>query len=189
MNVEWRGTRRRILMLAGTDIHPFHRMREWADARASEHPSEDVLLQHGYTPPPDLARGVQILAPAQLAEIVEGADIVIAHGGPGTLSAVRSAGIRPIVFPRDPAHGEHVDDHQLRFARWAGERGLATVVTQTDGLDAAIVSFEETSTAASPLDEVRATVASLRGRVDELAHGRRFRWAVPRLPQFSRAER
>ena len=43
------------------------------------------------------------------------ADVVVCHGGPGTMSLAQRCGHRPIVIARDPALGEHVDDHQQRY--------------------------------------------------------------------------
>jgi UDP-N-acetylglucosamine transferase subunit ALG13 len=37
-----------------------------------------------------------------------------------------NAGRSPIVVPRQPAHGEHVDDHQTQIAGQLAARGLAT---------------------------------------------------------------
>jgi UDP-N-acetylglucosamine transferase subunit ALG13 len=42
---------------------------------------------------------------------------VVCHGGPGTIMECRSLGLLPIVVPRQARLGEHVDDHQIRFAR------------------------------------------------------------------------
>jgi UDP-N-acetylglucosamine transferase subunit ALG13 len=39
----------------------------------------------------------------------------------------RARGHQPIVVPRDPQLGEHVDGHQLRFATRIGRTGLVVV--------------------------------------------------------------
>jgi len=57
---------------------------------------------------------------------------IVSHGGPATIVQIRAAGKVPIVMPRDPALGEHVDDHQIRFARHLAARGeivLAETIT------------------------------------------------------------
>ena len=68
------------------------------------------------------------------------ADIVITHGGPGTVADARASGHMPLAVPRDPAHGEHVDGHQQRFVPWAGERDLVRACDAPDDLDDAVAS-------------------------------------------------
>jgi hypothetical protein len=52
------------------------------------------------------------------------ADVVVLHGGPASIMEVRGLGKLPVVVPRDPRYGEHVDGHQLRFARRMSAAGL-----------------------------------------------------------------
>lgn len=115
---------RRILLLVGTDHHGFDRAVAWADDWVRDHPGDDVLVQHGRTAAPRHARGREFLPPDALTVEIGAADVVITHGGPGTVCDARTGGHRPIMFPRDPAFGEHVDDHQLRFARWYANRDM-----------------------------------------------------------------
>ncbi|MBT0992898.1 sulfotransferase [Cellulomonas sp. DKR-3] len=126
---------RTVVVLLGTDVHPFERLVGWADEWARTHPDDDVVVQHGYTRAPETARGVAILPPAQLAELIARADAVVCHGGPGTLADARRGGHQPVLVPRAPGRGEHVDGHQERFARWVDEHGLACVVTDVARLD------------------------------------------------------
>ena len=107
---------RAVVILVGTDHHRFDRVVEWADRHQAAHPEEHVFVQYGQSNPPARARGASFLEPPELKAEIAGADVVITHGGPGTIHDARSAGHRPIVLPRDPRHGEHVDDHQQRFA-------------------------------------------------------------------------
>lgn len=165
----WIPGKRHIFILAGTDVHPFKRMCEWADRWAAAHPDDDVLVQHGYTSPPVAARGVQILTPDALEEALSEADVAVSHGGPGTISTVRASGLRPVVLARNPAHGEHVDGHQMRFAAWAGERGLAIVVADEQGLDAAVeMALEVGRGSAAPGAQVETSLRALGDRIAEV---------------------
>ncbi len=130
--------RREILLLVGTDHHAFQRAVNWADARAAAYADERVFIQYGKSEPPKRADGNAFLSPDQMREAVARADVVITHGGPGTISDARHGGHRPIVFPRDPQHGEHVDDHQQRFAGWCDRRGLVHYAQTTADLDEVI---------------------------------------------------
>lgn len=130
----------RILVLLGTDHHPFMRLTDWADSWALQHPQDEILVQHGYSPRPQHATAVDFLAPEELARRVRATDVVVCHGGPGTMADALRAGRRPVLVPRDPDRGEHVDGHQLRFGTWAGARGLARTVPDVAGLDAAVTA-------------------------------------------------
>lgn len=176
----------RVLVIVGTDHHPFERMRQWADAWQDSHPDDEVVLQHGFTAAPVSARGVEMLAPADLTELLGTVDVAITHGGPGTISTVRAAGLVPIVVPRDPRLGEHVDDHQQRFATWAGERGLGIVVRDTAQLHEMV---QQQATVGRLAPDERPGVAAIAevGRVfDMLRNGSRGRAVVPVLRPGSR---
>jgi UDP-N-acetylglucosamine transferase subunit ALG13 len=61
------------------------------------------------------------------------AAIIVSHAGPSTILEARQRGHRPIVVPRQAQLGEHVDDHQSRFAsRLADLELVLTATTQTD---------------------------------------------------------
>lgn len=127
-----------VLVLLGTDHHPFERLVDWADQWRLSRPNSSVLVQHGHTRPPRHAEGVAFLSPDELRRQVLTADIVITHGGPGTMSDALNAGRQPVLVPRNPQFGEHVDDHQMRFGRWVGTKGLVTLATDTAELDAIV---------------------------------------------------
>lgn len=128
--------RRQVLLILGTDHHPFTRLVAWADQRQRAHPEERVVVQHGDTAAPADARGAAFLRPDVLEGLVADSHVVITHGGPGTIMGVRAVGHRPLVVPRDPAHGEHVDGHQQQFAAWARDKDLVDLVSDVDRLDA-----------------------------------------------------
>jgi UDP-N-acetylglucosamine transferase subunit ALG13 len=58
---------------------------------------------------------------------------VVCHGGPGTILGARHRGAVPIVVPRQHHPGEHVDDHQVAFARRLHESGdIALAETEAE---------------------------------------------------------
>lgn len=184
MSAGWIADRRRILVIVGTDVHPFGRLTEWADAWANAHPGDDVLVQHGYSPAPARARAVEMFTPDELAEALAGADAAVCHGGPGTISTVRAAGLLPVVLARDPARGEHVDGHQLRFARWAGDRGLAVIAADLAELGAQVETAAERGRAdAGPAEQIDATVRTLGDEIAALLRDGPRRRRFPMLPR------
>ncbi len=182
MNDDQRPPAQRILVLLGTDVHPFARLRDWADRRAAAHPEEEILVQHGSTPAPSVARGVEMLPPDELHRTLLRMDIAVTHGGPGTIASARAAGLTPIILPRDPSHGEHVDDHQMRFARWASERRLGEVVLSVDHLDRQIDASDRAQPRVeNPQEQVAATTRRIVEQLQLLRTRGASRRRVPSL--------
>jgi UDP-N-acetylglucosamine transferase subunit ALG13 len=123
-----------VLAMVGTDHHPFDRLVDWVDQAASRRPDIQFVVQHGTSRPPRIADGHEFLEHDRLVQLMTESRAVICHGGPGTIMEARSAGHVPICVPRDPARGEHVDEHQLRFARLVGPAGLVRVVHDPEAL-------------------------------------------------------
>ncbi|MEV4757161.1 glycosyltransferase [Micromonospora sp. NPDC049559] len=106
-----------VLVVVGTDSHPFDRLMGWLErwyVRRADRPR--LLVQHGSSRVPRIPGARAYLAHEQMQRAMREAVLVVTHGGPATITEARRTGHLPIVVPRDPAHAEHVDDHQLRFA-------------------------------------------------------------------------
>lgn len=109
----------RVLVTVGTDHHPFDRLMAWIDEliTAGVIPAHDVLVQVGSSRPPRHPLTRASLPRDELLMLMARADVVVGHGGPGTIMDARSAGRRPVIVPRVASRGEVVDDHQVTFAR------------------------------------------------------------------------
>ena len=115
-----------VIGSVGTDHHPFPRFLEWIAAAQGEI-GFDVLVQRGATPEHAGVPSVDYMPAADLETHMATADVVVCHGGPGTMSLAQRCGHRPIVIARDPSLGEHVDDHQQRYtAKLASEDAIDT---------------------------------------------------------------
>lgn len=126
-----------VVVLLGTDHHPFDRLAQWAVELAAVD-GADWFVQHGSTALPRALRGAQILPWGILNDLLVSADAVVSHGGPGMIMDARNAGHRPIVVPRDPLLGEHVDNHQQLFTARMAQAGLITSASTRDELRAAV---------------------------------------------------
>jgi len=116
-----------VLVMLGTDHHPFGRLVDWTDDLALElGPGTRFLVQHGVSRAPLIAEGREHLPHDEIESLLARADAVVCHGGPGTIMDARNAGHVPICVPRDPARGEHVDDHQQRFVAIVDRAGVVT---------------------------------------------------------------
>ncbi|GAA4397384.1 glycosyltransferase [Tsukamurella soli] len=110
-------TAARVVATLGTDHHLFDRLVGWLDAWAAETDAASVLVQYGHSAAPRVAEGVPMLPREVLLTEIRDARIVVTHGGTGSVMEARAAGHVPIVVPRTEALSEHVDDHQVGFAR------------------------------------------------------------------------
>lgn len=134
----WGPVKPLVICTVGTDHHPFDRLVRWCDTFAAAHPAAAVFVQHGESAPPQVAAGEAYWEKDQLAQLLSGAHVVISHGGPGSIGDARRSGTRPIVLPRDPSLGEHVDDHQIRFVARLATGGLVVAVSSEAELHQAV---------------------------------------------------
>lgn len=158
-----------VAVFLGTDHHRFDRILDWV-GNLQEEGLFRFHVQHGSTPLPAGLSGDPLLGPAAMAELLERADAVVTHGGPGSIMDAREHGHLPVVVPRDPHQGEHVDDHQQRFARFVARTGL--VVTAYDEeelatrLSLAVLTGHRAPTNLGPSP----TLARFEALVEELVH-------------------
>jgi UDP-N-acetylglucosamine transferase subunit ALG13 len=118
-----------VFVTVGTDHHPFDRLVDWIDRWMSAPDREQVrcVVQHGTSRAPRLAEHRRYVGYQQMEELLDQASAVVCHGGPGSVMMCRWAGKRPIVVPRRRSLGEHVDDHQMVFARRIAQEGEITL--------------------------------------------------------------
>ena len=170
--------RRLVVAVVGTDHHPFDRLVRWLDAWAERHGVVDCVVQYGTSCRPAVCLGVDYLSHPSLQHLVQRAAVVVSHGGPGTIMDARRAGLVPVVVPRDPALGEHVDTHQQQFARLVGARGLVRLAETATALEAGLdAGLAGPRPEVAPLDGSTATEAARRlgALVDDAVRSRRAR--------------
>jgi UDP-N-acetylglucosamine transferase subunit ALG13 len=118
-----------VFVTVGTDLHPFDRIVDWVDSWLDGRtPAVRVVVQYGTSKAPRLAEGVVSLPYDEMRRMMAEAAVVVCHGGPGTIMEARRLGQEPVVVPRRHDLGEHVDNHQMHFARkLAANDGLRLV--------------------------------------------------------------
>ena len=117
-----------ILVTLGTHEQPFERALDFVSEL--ERRREEVLVQHGATPPRPSSshvRWVAYLGWDELIATMQTADAVVTHAGVGSTVTAMRAGKKPIMIPRLVRFGEHVDDHQVQLADRFEERDAALV--------------------------------------------------------------
>ena len=106
-----------VVVIAGTDHHPFDRLISWTNEWLGQHPqmASGFFVQWGSTSARLACPGARILEVGELADLLDRADVIVCHGGPNTIAEAWTRGRMPIVVPRLAQLGEHVDDHQAEF--------------------------------------------------------------------------
>ena len=128
-----------VLVVVGTDHHRFDRLVDWLDgwAQRQESPTR-VVFQHGSARAPRFGEGHALLPHEELQELMASATVLVTHGGPATICEAWRHGRMPLVVPRDPQRGEHVDGHQQRFSRRLGGQGLVRLCEEQAQLEQAL---------------------------------------------------
>lgn len=124
-----------VVAVVGTDHHPFDRLVRSVDEWAAGGKAR-VLIQYGTSAAPSRAEGRDLIPVDELGELLRAASVVVCHGGPGTIASAREAGKVPLVVPRRPELGEHVDEHQVLFVSRLSAEGR--VLAAEEGLQAAL---------------------------------------------------
>ena len=110
--------RTNVFVTVGTDHHPFDRLISWIDSwLANGSQGAQGFVQYGTSSPPIVADGRDYVSHDEMDSLIANAGAIVCHGGPGTIIDCMHSGTKPIVVPRRHSFGEHVDDHQVRFAR------------------------------------------------------------------------
>lgn len=122
-----------IFVTVGTHEQPFNRLIECVDDMKRDGViTEEVIMQTGFsTYEPKYCKWSKLLPYREMVQNVEDARIVITHGGPASFIMPLQIGKTPIVVPRQKQFDEHVNDHQLEFAKAVSER-MGTIIPITD---------------------------------------------------------
>ena len=108
-----------ILVLLGTQNNSFHRLLEEIEKNVeNEKIKEKVVIQAGYTKFEPKTKKQQIevfntIPKKELDKLIENANLVISHGGVGSMVTANQKGKRVIAVPRYKKYHEHVNDHQV----------------------------------------------------------------------------
>lgn len=103
---------------------------------------EEVVVQYGPgEPPPGVARAEAFMPFDRMLACYREASAVLTHAGVGSILCARREGHTPLVFPRQHALGEHVDDHQAELTRALERRGSVVAVWDAPELPALLAAL------------------------------------------------
>lgn len=113
-----------IFVTVGTHEQPFNRLIEYVDNLKRDGViTEKVIMQTGFsTYEPKYCKWSKLLPYTEMVQNVADARIVITHGGPASFIMPLQIGKIPVVVPRRHEFNEHVNNHQVDFAKAVAER-------------------------------------------------------------------
>lgn len=137
-----------IFVTVGTHEQSFNRLiREIDKLKKDEIIKEDIFMQIGFsTYEPKYCEYKKMLSYSEMNKKIKEARIIITHGGPASFIAPLQIGKIPIVVPRQKQFYEHVNNHQVEFAKAVKDRyNNIIVIEDVKDLKNAIENYDEIS--------------------------------------------
>lgn len=107
---------------------------------------EKVFAQIGYSRyKPKYYEYEEMIGYDDMDSYIKNSEIVITHGGPGSIFHPLQYGKIPIVVPRNPKFNEHVDNHQILFAKRLEKNKKIISVYEIKKLQECILNYKKLS--------------------------------------------
>lgn len=106
-----------ILVVLGTNDKPFTRLLEAVEQAKKDGVIQDeIIVQAGFTKyESDCMKIIDYVDREQFADYLSKADLLIVHGGAGTIMTGLRQGKKILAAARLSQYGEHVNDHQIQL--------------------------------------------------------------------------
>ena len=114
-----------ILVTLGTQDKPFSRLLKVIEKAIKKGViQEKVIVQAGYTPyKSDVMEVFDLIPVDEFEKLMKDADLVISHGGVGSILSALKKGKKVIAAPRLSKYNEHTNDHQLELVTAFAKEG------------------------------------------------------------------
>ena len=133
-----------ILVMLGTQNNSFERLLKKIDELIEKKViDEKVIVQSGYTKYESKNMRIFDLIPQEeLEKYQEQADLIITHGGVGSIVSSIKKGKKVIAVPRLHIYHEHVNDHQKQIVESFDKKGYIIGIQRIDELENAIIRVQ-----------------------------------------------
>lgn len=133
-----------ILVLLGTQNNSFHRLLEEIEKNIEDGTiKEEVIVQAGYTKFKSKKMKIFGLIPREeLENLQQQADLIITHGGVGSIITSIRKGKKVIAVPRLHEYGEHVNNHQIEIVDNFNSQGYIIGINKVEDLKQAILKTD-----------------------------------------------
>lgn len=134
-----------ILVLLGTQNNSFYRLLEEINRLIEKGIIKDkVVVQAGHTKYESEYMEILDFIPGEkLEELEEKADLIITHGGVGSILQSITKNKKVIAIPRLHQYGEHVNDHQKQIVETFHEKGYIIGIQTVKELEEAVAKIKE----------------------------------------------
>ena len=129
-----------ILIVLGTQDNSFHRLLEKVQELIDKNIiKEKVIVKAGTTKFESKEIEIYSLMPYnKLEQIMKEADLVITHGGVGSIVMALKLGKKVIAIPRLSQFNEHVNDHQIQIVDSFDKQGFLIGLIELNDLQQAL---------------------------------------------------
>lgn len=134
-----------ILIMLGTQNNSFHRLLEEVQRCIDNKIIQDeVVVQAGSTKFKSKDMKIfKLVSSQKLDKYMEDADLIITHGGVGSIVSCIKKGKKVIAVPRYRKYGEHVNDHQLQIIQTFDSQGFIKGIKAVEELEEALKEIPE----------------------------------------------
>ena len=134
-----------ILVLLGTQNNSFHRLLEEVQKNIDNgNIREEVIVQKGYTK--FESKDMQMfdfISPDEMEQLIKKANIIITHGGVGSIITAITNNKKVIAVPRLKKYKEHVNDHQFNIVDSFNEMGYIIGIKEVEELEKALKEIKD----------------------------------------------
>ena len=136
-----------ILVMLGTQNNSFHRLLEEIDKLIQKKIIEDkVLVQAGYTKYESKNMKIfDLINKEELDELQKNADLIITHGGVGSIVTSLKKNKKVIAVARKHEYGEHVNNHQEEIVELFNKKGYIIGIKNVEELEEAVLNIKDFS--------------------------------------------
>lgn len=130
-----------IFVTVGTHEQPFNRLLKAIDDYALEKgfAKSQIIVQKGFSKYTlNHVTSKEMYSAVEMDSFYNQADLIVSHGGPGSMFPAWLLGKPVIAVPRQKQFKEHVDDHQVEFCEFIEEKGKVICVKDIGNLSMAI---------------------------------------------------
>ena len=129
-----------VLVLLGTQHNEFTRLLKEVERLIIKGIiTEEVIVQAGFTKyETDKMKVFDMISKEELSNLTKTADLIITHGGVGSIISALKESKKVIAVPRLSKYYEHVNDHQKQIVEVFNQKGYLIGVQDVTELETAI---------------------------------------------------
>ena len=137
-----------ILVLLGTQNNSFHRLLEEIEKNIKNGNIQDeVVVQAGFTKyESEYMKIFDMIPQEEFQKLIEDANLVITHGGVGSIMSAVRKNKKVIAVPRLKKYGEHVNNHQCEIINTFKKQGIIIGTNGVEELEKALKDVQNLET-------------------------------------------